>query len=138
MGYCLSVELRVFKLWWKVASERKQQSIKSKSKGKYVERVSYREKVSQQFISEFEDMLDSPTTLAYGKSITPIQPLQILCSEMNFELKCKILVFFLPALVAQWIAHWSSNPKVAGSSPVRCFFFVMQEHYKHRGLQQWD
>ena len=23
------------------------------------------------------------------------------------------------ALVAQWIAHWTSNPEVAGSSPVK-------------------
>ena len=27
------------------------------------------------------------------------------------------------ALVAQWIAHWTSNPEVAGSSPVKSVYF---------------
>ena len=28
------------------------------------------------------------------------------------------------ALVAQWIAHWTSNPEVAGSNPVKSVSFV--------------
>ena len=28
------------------------------------------------------------------------------------------LAYIVLALVAQWIAHWTSNPEVAGSNPV--------------------
>ena len=28
----------------------------------------------------------------------------------------------ITALVAQWIAHWTSNPEVAGSNPVKSVF----------------
>ena len=30
-----------------------------------------------------------------------------------------IFLFFQKASLAQWIAHWTSNPGVAGSSPAR-------------------
>ena len=29
------------------------------------------------------------------------------------------------ALVAQWIAHWTSNPEVAGSNPVKSVLIVV-------------
>ena len=31
------------------------------------------------------------------------------------------------ALVAQWIAHWTSNPEVAGSNPVKSVSFVVSK-----------
>ena len=34
----------------------------------------------------------------------------------------KSLIVNVTALVAQWIAHWTSNPEVAGSSPVKSVF----------------
>ena len=32
------------------------------------------------------------------------------------------------ALVAQWIAHWTSNPEVAGSNPVQGVFGTVTQH----------
>ena len=36
---------------------------------------------------------------------------------VKIEIQLKISVFFQPVPVAQWIARWTSNPKVAGSNP---------------------
>ncbi len=33
-----------------------------------------------------------------------------------------IYIILLYALVAQWIAHWTSNPEVAGSNPVKSVY----------------
>lgn len=43
-------------------------------------------------------------------------------SKMIFLLEIKIILFYNReyAPVAQWIEHWSSEPSVRGSTPLRC------------------
>ena len=36
------------------------------------------------------------------------------------------------ALLAQWIARWTSNPKVVGSSPTQGIFFECNSFYHER------
>ena len=38
------------------------------------------------------------------------------------------------ALLAQWIARWTSNPKVAGSSPAQGMFFFLDCRFEKNTL----
>ena len=48
----------------------------------------------------------------------------------NFEFKMTI-ESSNQALLAQWIARWTSNPKVVGSSPTQGNFSISKSHFRH-------